>query len=80
VIVGALMLELVRDIDWDDPIIGLPVLLTIIMMPATYSITNGVGAGFVSYSVLSLLRGRRPPLLLLAFSAIFVWYFVHGVV
>jgi AGZA family xanthine/uracil permease-like MFS transporter len=80
VIVGALMLELVRDIEWDDPIIGLPVLLTIIMMPATYSITNGVGAGFVSYSVLSLLRGRRPPLLLLAFSAIFVWYFVHGVV
>jgi adenine/guanine/hypoxanthine permease len=80
VIVGALMLELVRDIEWNDPIIGLPVLLTIIMMPATYSITNGVGAGFVSYSVLSILRGRRPPLLLLVFSAIFVWYFVHGTV
>jgi adenine/guanine/hypoxanthine permease len=80
VIVGALMLELVRDIEWNDPIIGVPVLLTIIMMPITYSITNGVGAGFVSYSVLSILRGRRPPLLLLLFSGVFVWYFVHGTV
>jgi adenine/guanine/hypoxanthine permease len=80
VIVGALMLELVRDIDWTDEGVALPVLLTIVMMPLTYSITNGVGAGFVSYSALSLLRGRRPPLLLLLFSAIFIWYFVHGVV
>ncbi|MCW3065856.1 MAG: transporter [Solirubrobacterales bacterium] len=80
VIVGAMMLELIREIEWDDPGIGLPVLLTIVMMPLTYSITNGVGAGFVSYSALALLRGRRPPLLLLVFSGVFVWYFVHGVV
>jgi len=80
VIVGAMMFELVRHLEWNDPIIALPVLLTIVLMPMTYSITNGVGAGFVSYSALALLTGRRVHPLLIAFSAIFVWYFVHGVV
>jgi adenine/guanine/hypoxanthine permease len=80
VIVGAMMFELVRHIQWSEPGIALPVLLTIVLMPMTYSITNGVGAGFVSYSVIGLLSGRRVHPLLLIFSAVFVWYFVHGVV
>jgi adenine/guanine/hypoxanthine permease len=80
VIVGAMMFELVRHLEWSDPIIALPMLLTIVLMPMTYSITNGVGAGFVSYSVLALLTGRRVHPLLIGFSAIFVWYFIHGVV
>jgi adenine/guanine/hypoxanthine permease len=80
VIVGAMMFELVRHFEWTDPVIALPVLLTIVLMPMTYSITNGVGAGFVSYTVLALLLGRRVHPLLIGFSAIFVWYFVHGVV
>jgi AGZA family xanthine/uracil permease-like MFS transporter len=80
VIVGALMFELVRHIQWREPGIALPVLLTIVLMPMTYSITNGVGAGFIAYSVLTLLGGRRVHPLMLLFSAIFVWYFVHGAV
>ncbi len=80
VIVGALMFELIRDVRWDEPGIALPVLLTIVVMPLTYSITNGVGAGFISYSVISLLRGKRPSWLMLGFTAVFVWYFVHGAV
>jgi adenine/guanine/hypoxanthine permease len=80
VIVGAMMFELVRHFEWSDPVIALPVLLTIVLMPMTYSITNGVGAGFVSYTVLALLGGRRVHPLLIGFSAVFVWYFVHGVV
>jgi adenine/guanine/hypoxanthine permease len=80
VIVGAMMFELVRHLEWSDPVIALPVLLTIVLMPMTYSITNGVGAGFVSYTVLTLLVGRRVHPLLIGFSAIFVWYFIHGVV
>jgi AGZA family xanthine/uracil permease-like MFS transporter len=80
VIVGAMMFELVRHIQWTEPGIALPVLLTIVLMPMTYSITNGVGAGFVSYTVLALLGGRRVHPLLLGFSAVFVWYFIHGVV
>jgi adenine/guanine/hypoxanthine permease len=80
VIVGAMMFELVRHIEWSEPGIALPVLLTIVLMPMTYSITNGVGAGFISYSVLTLLAGRRVHPLMLAISAVFVWYFIHGVV
>ncbi|HEY7622665.1 MAG TPA: NCS2 family permease [Solirubrobacteraceae bacterium] len=80
VIVGAMMFELVRHLEWNEPGIALPVLLTIVLMPMTYSITNGVGAGFISYSVIALLGGRRVHPLLLVFSAIFVWYFIHGVV
>jgi AGZA family xanthine/uracil permease-like MFS transporter len=80
VIVGAMMFELVRHLEWSEPGIAVPVLLTIVLMPMTYSITNGVGAGFVSYSVLTLLAGRRVHPLMLGISAIFVWYFVHGVV
>jgi AGZA family xanthine/uracil permease-like MFS transporter len=82
VIVGYFMLTLIRGIDLDDPGMGIPVLLTIVMMPFTYSITNGVGAGFVSYTVIQLLRGRWRevhPLMFLV-AAIFGWYFFHGVV
>ena len=74
------MMTLVKDIDWSDPGIGIPALLTIVMMPFTYSITNGVGAGFVTYTVIAVLRGRWRDVhpLMYIVSAIFVWYFVHG--
>jgi AGZA family xanthine/uracil permease-like MFS transporter len=80
VIVGYFMMTIVREIEWGDPSIGIPALLTIALMPFTYSITNGVGAGFVAYTVISVLRGRWRdvhPLMALV-AAIFVWYFVHG--
>jgi AGZA family xanthine/uracil permease-like MFS transporter len=82
VVVGYFMMTLVRDIDWPDPGVGIPALLTIVMMPFTYSITNGVGAGFLSYAVIALLRGRGRDVhpLLYVVAAIFAWYFVHGVV
>jgi AGZA family xanthine/uracil permease-like MFS transporter len=82
VIVGYFMMTLVKDIDWGDPGMGIPALLTIVMMPFTYSITNGVGAGFLSYAVIAVLRGKGRdvhPLLYLV-AAIFAWYFIHGVV
>jgi adenine/guanine/hypoxanthine permease len=82
VIVGYFMMRLVKDIDWADPGIGIPALLTIVVMPFTYSITNGVGAGFLSYTVIAILRGRWRDVhpLLFVVSAVFAWYFVHGVV
>jgi len=80
VIVGYFMMTLVREIDWADPGIGIPALLTVGMMPFTYSITNGVGAGFIAYTAIAVLRGRWREVhpLLYAVSAIFVWYFVRG--
>ena len=80
VIVGYFMMTLVREIDWADPGIGIPALLTIIVMPFTFSITNGVAAGFLSYTIIALVRGRFRDVhwLMYLVSAVFVWYFVGG--
>ena len=82
VLVGYFMMRLAKDISWNDPGIGIPVLLTILMMPFTYSITNGVGAGFISYVVIAVLRGKAKEVhpLLYVVAAIFAWYFIHGIV
>lgn len=82
VIVGYYMMRLVRNIDWDDARIGIPALATIIVMPATYSITNGVGAGFIAYTVMSVLSGnaRKVHPLMYIVAGVFGWYFWHGVI
>jgi adenine/guanine/hypoxanthine permease len=82
VVIGYFMMTLVKDINWQDPGIGIPALLTMVVMPFTFSITNGVGAGFLAYTVVALLRGKWRdihPLMLLV-SGVFAWYFIHGVV
>lgn len=58
VIVGFLMMTIVRDIPWDDYEVSIPAFLTMVVMPFTYSITNGIGAGFVTYTVIKVFRGR----------------------
>jgi AGZA family xanthine/uracil permease-like MFS transporter len=80
VIVGYFMMTMVREIDWANASIGIPALLTMIVMPFTFSITNGVGAGFISYVAIQVLLGRWDKVhwLLYLVSAIFVWYFVRG--
>jgi AGZA family xanthine/uracil permease-like MFS transporter len=82
VIVGYFMMSTAAEIDWKDPGIGIPVLLTVIVMPFTYSITNGVGAGFLAYVAIAVLRGKAREVhpLLYVVAAVFAWYFVHGVV
>ena len=77
VIVGFLMMTQVTDIDWKSPEIALPAFITIIMMPFSYSITNGIGAGFISYLVVQLARKRVReihPLMWMA-SLLFIIYF-----
>jgi len=58
IVVGYLMSRVVREIPFDDFEEGFPALLTLTMMAFTYSITNGIGAGFVSYCFIKLVRGR----------------------
>ena len=58
VIVGFLMMTMVREIPWDDYDLAIPSFLTMVVMPFTYSITNGIGAGFITYTVIKLLRGK----------------------
>ncbi len=77
VIVGFLLLTQIRNIDFDDYAIAIPAFLTIVLMPFTYSITNGIGAGFISYALLKATQGRARDVhpLLWVIAALFVVYF-----
>ncbi|MPZ62871.1 MAG: NCS2 family permease [Propionibacteriales bacterium] len=77
VIVGFLMMTQVARINWDDFEIAVPAFLTIVLMPFTYSITVGIGAGFVSYALIKLVRGklREVHVLMWITSVLFVIYF-----
>jgi AGZA family xanthine/uracil permease-like MFS transporter len=77
VVVGVLMMRQVRNIDFGALELALPAFLTIALMPFTYSITNGVGAGFVSYVVLQVAVGRARTIhpLMWVVSAFFALYF-----
>ncbi|MCE5289135.1 MAG: NCS2 family permease [Nocardiaceae bacterium] len=78
VVVGAMMISQVRHIDFTDFRIAMPAFLTIVGMPFTYSIANGIGLGFVSYAVLSLVSGRARSVhpLLYLIAVVFVVYFL----
>jgi adenine/guanine/hypoxanthine permease len=67
----------VKNIDWDDIEIALPAFLTIVLMPFTYSITAGIGAGFISYVLVKLVRGKAGAIhgLMWLVAALFVIYF-----
>lgn len=58
IIVGALMISAVTTIDWDDITEGIPAFLTILAMPLTFSIANGLALGFIFYPLLKVLTGR----------------------
>jgi AGZA family xanthine/uracil permease-like MFS transporter len=77
VVVGFLLLTQIRNIDFDDYAIAIPAFLTIVLMPFTYSITNGIGAGFVSYVLLKTTQGRAREIspLLWIIAVLFLFYF-----
>lgn len=78
VIVGFLMMTQIKKIDWEDYGIAIPSFLTIILMPFTYNISVGIGAGFISHVVIRLVQGRRKEVhpLLLVVSGLFMIYFL----
>ncbi|GLZ50502.1 MFS transporter [Actinomycetospora sp. NBRC 106378] len=80
VVVGALMMGGVRDIEWGEFRVALPVFLTIVVMPFTYSIANGIGVGFISWVVLHASTGRARTLhpLMWVVAVAFVAYFAVG--
>ncbi|MFJ4650062.1 NCS2 family permease [Nocardia sp. NPDC088792] len=82
VLVGALMMTQARKIDWSDLEIAIPAFVTIAMMPFTYSITNGVGAGLMAYTIIKVALGKFKEIhwLVWVVSAVFVAYFaVDGI-
>jgi AGZA family xanthine/uracil permease-like MFS transporter len=77
VIVGAMLISQIRDLEWDDMSLVIPAFLTIALMPFTYSITNGIGAGVISFVVLRTAVGRRRDVhpLMWLIAALFLVYF-----
>jgi adenine/guanine/hypoxanthine permease len=77
VVVGFLMTGMLRDIDWKDVPEAAPAFLTAIVMPFTWSISNGIGAGVIAYVVLAVVAGRarRVHALVWAVAAAFALYF-----
>jgi adenine/guanine/hypoxanthine permease len=77
IIVGFFMMGIVREIPWEDYEQALPAFVTMLAMPFTWSITNGIGAGFVTFAAIKLLRGRGGELhwMIYLACAAFVVYF-----
>ena len=80
IIVGFMMMTQIKGIDWDDLGIAIPAFLTIILMPFTYNISVGIGAGFVTYVVIRVFQGRSKeihPLMYLV-AGLFMVYFLQS--
>ncbi|WP_114907312.1 NCS2 family permease [Ornithinimicrobium murale] len=77
VVVGYLMMRQVKEISWDDLEIAFPAFLTIVLMPFTYSITAGIGAGFLGFVFLKLVRGKASTVhpLMWFIAVLFLIYF-----
>src|SRR5205823_2281994 len=58
VIVGFYMMSVARDIPWENYEEAIPAFVTMLVMPFTWSITNGIGAGFVTFTTIKLLSGQ----------------------
>ena len=80
VVVGFLMMTGIKGIDWNDLGIAIPGFLTIILMPFTYNITVGIGAGFVTHVVIRAFQGRGKEVhpMLWAVSGLFMVYFLSS--
>lgn len=79
IIVGCMILATIVKIQWDDFSEAVPAFLTILIMPLTFSIANGIAVGFTSYALIKLLtgRGREVSWLVYFLSALFVLKFIY---
>ncbi|MDL9979499.1 NCS2 family permease [Microbacterium sp. ASV49] len=80
VVVGAMMMAQIKEVKFDKFAVALPVFLTIVVMPLTYSIANGIGVGFISWSLVNAFSGRARKVhwLMWVVSAGFALYFLRG--
>ena len=78
IIVGVLMIKGATEVNWGDFEEACPAFLTIAMMPFAYSISDGIGFGFISYSVIKLARGKAKdvPVLVYIISVLFILKYI----
>jgi AGZA family xanthine/uracil permease-like MFS transporter len=79
ILVGSLMAATITEIPWADPLVAVPAFLTLITIPLTYSIANGLGFGIITWALLHLLTGkvRRQDWLLYILAAMFLARFIY---
>jgi AGZA family xanthine/uracil permease-like MFS transporter len=79
ILVGSMMLATITEIRWTDPLVAVPSFLTLILIPLTYSIANGLGFGIIAWAVLHLATGkfRRQDWLLYTLAALFLARFIY---
>lgn len=79
ILVGCMMLATISEIPWREPLVALPAFLTLVLIPLTYSIANGLGFGIVSWAVLHLATGKvhRRDWLLYVLAALFLFRFIY---
>jgi AGZA family xanthine/uracil permease-like MFS transporter len=79
IVVGSLMMAHLKEIAWGDPAIAIPAFLTLITIPLTFSIANGLAFGFTSYAVLRVVRGkfRETHWLVYVLAALFIVRFIY---
>jgi AGZA family xanthine/uracil permease-like MFS transporter len=79
IIVGSMMMTAVAEIKWADPEIGIPAFLTMLAIPLTYSIANGLAFGFCAYTLIKVLRGRFRAVnwMVYALTALFIFRFYY---
>ena len=79
ILVGSLMLATITEIRWTEPLIAVPAFLTLVLIPLTYSIANGLGFGIIAWAVLHLATGKftRKDWLLYLLAALFLVRFIY---
>src|SRR5579859_893843 len=79
ILVGAMMIGALAEVDWADPGVAIPAFLTVVTIPLTYSIANGLAFGITSYAALLLARGKARPRdwLLFLLSGLFILRFIY---
>jgi AGZA family xanthine/uracil permease-like MFS transporter len=79
ILVGALMVGALGEVEWDNPLDAVPAFLTVVMIPLTFSIANGLAFGITSYAVLKLVTGKasRADWMLMVLAALFVLRFAY---
>lgn len=73
--VGVLMIHGITNIDWDDITEAVPAFLTIVFMPFTYSIADGIAMGFISYAIIKLLTGKAKTIPYMVWIVAVLWVF-----
>ena len=79
ILVGAMMMKPLAEIEWDDPVVAIPAFLTLIAIPLTFSIANGLAFGLVAFAILKLVtrRATRADGLLYVLAALFIARFAY---